>query len=102
MAEKKNPFRDVQLVYHRSKALTKVVVIAAIVLSMAALITLRWAQNDIENQTADMRTEAAQLEAENAELEEKISALGSIQSVLEIAMEKLGLVDPDTVIIQPE
>ena len=102
MAEKKNPFRNVQVVYHRSKPLTKVVVIAAIVLSIAALVTLRWTQNEIAAETQDLRQEAAGLEQENADLQEKIDGLGSVQSVMDIAQEELGLVDPDTIIIQPE
>ena len=101
MEKIKNPFRNVQVVYHRSKPLTKVVVIAAIALSIAALITLRWAQLDIQAQTQDMRQEAAQLEQENAQLEDKINDLGSVQSVMDIAQEELGLVNPDTVIIVP-
>ena len=44
---------------------------------------------------------AAALEQENADLQEDIEALGSAQSVQEIAKESLGLVDPDTVIIKP-
>ena len=102
MAEKKNPLGEIQVVYRRSKPLTKVVVIAAIVLSMAALIALRWTQNDILAQIQAMREEAAQLEQENAELREDIDELGSVQSVEEIAQEELGLVNPDTVIVDPE
>jgi len=102
VAEKKKPFSDVQVVYRRSKPLTKVVVIAAIVLSIAALVTLRWTQNDILSEIEDMHQQIAQLEQENAALEEKLDNLGSVQGVMDVAREELGLVDPDTVIIQPE
>ncbi|MBQ9149141.1 MAG: septum formation initiator family protein [Oscillospiraceae bacterium] len=91
----------IKLVYRRSSNLTKVVVTAAIVLSMAALITLRLSINDIRNQTAALESQASQLAQENDELQEDIAALGSIQSVEEIAREELGLVDPDTVLISP-
>lgn len=96
-----NPLDSVKVVYRRSNPLTKVVVTAAIVLSMAALIAMGWTQHQIEEETRDMRAKAAQLEAENARLEEKIDSLGSVQSVMEIAQEELGLVNPDTVVIQP-
>ena len=102
MVQFKNPFQNIKVVYRRSKPLTKVVVIAAIVLSMAALITLRWTLNDIQQQTQDMRAEAARLEQENAELEDKIDQLGSVQSAMDIAQEELGLVDPDTVVIETD
>lgn len=102
MVQFKNPFQNIKVVYRRSKPLTKVVVIAAIVLSMAALITLRWTLNDIQQQTQDMKAEAARLEQENAELEDKIDQLGSVQSAMDIAQEELGLVDPDTVVIETD
>ena len=102
MANIKNPFAGIRVVYRRSNPLTKVVVCAAIVLSMAALIALGWTQSGLQQELRDMRAEAARLEAENAELEEKIDGLGSVQSVMEIAEEELGLVAPDTVMIQPE
>ena len=41
------------------------------------------------------------LEQENKDLETKISILGSVQSVEQIAQEELGLVSPDTIIINP-
>ena len=102
MVQFKNPFQNVKIVFRRSRPLTKVVVIAAILLSMAALIALRWTLNDIQAETQDMRSEAARLEQENAELEEKIGELGSVQSMMDIAEEELGLVDPDTVVIETD
>jgi cell division protein FtsB len=49
-----------------------------------------------------MMGEAARLEQENAQLEQKIEILGSIQSAEQIAQEELGLVSPDTVLIETE
>ena len=102
MKKFKNPLANIQVIYRRSNPLTKVVVITTIVLCVAALVTLRWTQNDILAQIEDMRQEAAQLEQENAELEEKVDNIGSVQGVLDVAQEELGLVDPSSVIIQPE
>ena len=89
-----------QFLIRRSSPVTKIVATAAIVLSIMALVALRWAQIDIETQTRQMRAEAAQLEAENEQLQGKIDRLGSVGSVQEIAQEELGMVDPDTVIIE--
>lgn len=104
MAEFKNPFRNVKIEYRRSSPLTKVVVIAAILLSMAALITLGWTRSQILAEIEDMRTEAAQLESENEDLQEKIDDLesDSVQGILDIAEDELDLVNPDTVIIDLE
>ena len=102
MTKRKNPFNRVRLVYRRSKPLTKLVVAVAIVLSMAALITLRLAQDRIEAQTNDMLAEAARLEQENQELQDKIDTMDTVEGVVDIAQEELGLVEPDTIIIKPE
>ena len=53
-------------------------------------------------QIADLKEEASGLEYTNEELERKTEELGSVQSIQDIAEEELGLVDPDTVIFQPE
>ena len=89
----------VKVVVRRSPPLLKIVLILLIVFSMAALIALGWVRGSIQAQTGDLRDEAAALEQENSDLNEKIGDLGSVQSVKDIAEEELGLVDPNTVII---
>ena len=96
------PFRDIKVEYARSHPLTKVVVIALILVCTAALITLSWSGNQLRREIAELRTEAAQLEAENAELKEKIDKLGSVEGVEIIAEEELDMVDPDTIVIDPQ
>lgn len=102
MAKIPNPFSRMQIEFRRSRPLTKIVVCGAIVLSMAALITLRLAQDHILAQTDDMRSKAAYLEHENAKLDDRIENMDSVQGVEQIAKEELGLVHPDTVIVDPE
>lgn len=102
MENRGNLFSHIRLVYQRSRTLTKVVVLVALVLSMAALVTLAVARQDAEDQAAKLREQVLQLEQKNAQLEQYIDDLGSVQSVERIAAEELGLVDPDTVIIQPQ
>ena len=101
MAEFKIPFRDIKVEYTRSHPLTKVVVIALILVCTLALITLMWSGSQLRGEIADMRDEAAQLEAENAELEEKIDDLDSVEGVENIAEDELDMVDPDTIVINP-
>ena len=97
----RNPFSRIRLVYRRSSTLLKCVVLATIVLSMAALLALRGAILESRQQQEDLRQQAAILEEENRELEDRIDGLGSVQSVEQIAQDELGLVDPDTVILNP-
>ena len=101
MAAKFNIGRKIQIIFRPSTTLLKVVVIVLIVFSTAALIALSWVRQSIQVQTEDLRQEAMALEQENKDLEKKIDGLGSVQSIEEIAQEELGLVKPDTVIIQP-
>ena len=102
MAGIRDYVRRIQVEFRPSRPLTKIVVIVAIVLSMAALITLRLAQDRIEAQTNDMLAEAARLEQENQELQDKIDTMDTVEGVVDIAQEELGLVEPDTIIIKPE
>ena len=93
--------KRVRLIYRRSSTLTKAALMAAIVLSTAALLTLHLSIRAAQAQTESNRQQAAQLEQENDRLEENIDNLGSADSIDQIAGDELGLVDKDTVIIVP-
>ena len=101
MAKFNLPFRDIKVEYARSHPLTKVVVIALTLVCMAALITLAWRGNQLRREIVELRQEAEILAAENAELKEKLDDLGSLAGVENIAQEELDMVDPDTIIIDP-
>lgn len=94
--------RRIRLVYRRSSTLTKAVVLSAVVLSMAALIAVKLSSDAAQDRIQDLKDQAAQLEQENQKIEENIDGLGSADSVEQIAKDELGLVDPDTVVIEPE
>jgi hypothetical protein len=71
-------------------------------LSIAALLTLRIATDNTRNHTEQLRPEAVSAEQEQRRLEEYLSQRGTVQEILRIAQERLGLAEPDSVIIQPE
>ncbi len=98
MAENKR----IQFLLRRSSPIIKIAASCAIVLAIVALVALGVVRSSIQAETDAMRAEAARLEQENNRLEEKIDALGSVQSVQEIAEEELDLVDPDTVIFETD
>ena len=102
MAQMKNPLSSVKLVYRRSRTLTKIVVLAAVVLSIAALMTLGSAIAAHRETAEAYRGQAMELEQENRRLEQYIEELGTIQGIIRIAQEKLGLIEPDSIVIQPE
>jgi len=94
--------KRIRLVYRRSTPLMKTAVVSAIVLSVAALLVLQLTITATENRTKELAEQAARLEQENQDLNEKIDALGSADSVEQIAKDELGLSDPEDVIIEPE
>jgi len=102
MAENQNPPIRKKIVVRPAPPLLKIAVCLLIVFSMAALLALRWVHNGIREETQNLTDEAATVQAENQELNEKIGTLGSVQSVKDIAQEELGLVDPDTVVIEAQ
>lgn len=89
-----------QLRYRRTPTLNKVVLAAAIVLSSVTLISLRLGHWEAEAQLAELQQRAAVLEQQNEELRQDIDALGTTDSIREIAREELGLVAPDTIIFE--
>ena len=91
-----------QLVRIRSRKLTVIVLVVAIVLSMGALTVLHLSRKQLQNRTDELREQAAHLELENAALQEDIDQVGSIQSIVEIAEKELDLVQPDAVFYQAE
>ena len=101
MARKKKIFKNVRLVYRSSPLLVKCVVLAAIVLSTAALIVLRGEIQETRNEQKALQLQAIQLEQENRALTEQIAELGTMESIKRIASLKLGLVDPDSQFFYP-
>ena len=102
MADLEKFFSKFRLVRKRSRKLTVIMLVVAILLSMGALTALHLSMRSLRNRTENLRDQAAHLEGENAQLQEDIDQVGSIQSIVEIAEKELGLVQPDAVFYQPE
>ena len=102
MAKINEKLKLIKLRLRPSPRSTKIMLIVAILFAMIALIALRMAITDLNNREEDLRQKAAALEQDNKDLQENIGILGSVQSIIQIARDELGLVDPDTVILGPE
>jgi len=102
MAEKNTPQKTVKVEVRPASNMLKIILILLILFSIVALIALRWVHTGILSQIDELKDEASGLEYANEVLEQKTEDLGSVQSIQDIAKEELGLVDPDTVIIDPE
>lgn len=91
-----------QLVKLRSRKITIVMLIVAIVLTTGALTALHLFKAQLQRRTDALQEEAARLEMENAALQEDIDQVGSIQSIVEIAEKELDLVQPDAIFYQAQ
>ena len=92
----------IRLVYQPSSPLLKCMVVATVVLATVALLALRGSILETQHATDAQRTEAAAYESENQQLKEDMGLQNTVAGILKIAKEKLGLVDPDSVIFEPE
>lgn len=95
-------YSRVRFVYKRSSTLTKVLVLSAVVLSTVTLLGLRSLTLKEKAQNADILSQVAGQKQENAKLEQNIDSLGTLDGVIQIAKDELGLEDPDTIILEPE
>ena len=102
MAKRKNPLKNAKIVVRQSPASLKIILIVLILFGMVTLAALRWVHTGILEETENLRQEASGLEYANSQLEQKTNELGSVKSLEDIAREELGLVDPNTVIIDPQ
>ena len=96
------PPKNVKVEVRPASNILKIVLILLILFSIVALVALRWVHTGILDQIGELKDEASGLEYANEVLDQKTEELGSVQSIQDIAKEELGLVDPDTVIIDPE
>ena len=94
-------FQRIRLVYRRSSLLLKVLVLVTILASAAALLALRWTLQGYQQQSQVLYSQAVSLQQENAELTEYIAELGTEDSIRRIAMEELGLMDPNGQFFNP-
>ena len=101
MVQIKNPFQGIKVDYTRSHPATKLVLIALILVCMAALITLRLTSVQLRREIQELRTEAAELEAQITDLNEKLEQMDSVEGVENIAEDELGLVAPNTIVMDP-
>ena len=87
--------KKIRIIFRRGSLGLKIAVLALITLSLASLVLI-WAHK----QQAKADYERLR-EHENSRLKEAIDELGTVQGIFQIAREELGLVDPNTVIIEP-
>lgn len=91
-----------KLVLRKTSPVTKAAIVSAAILSLVAVVALYGTIDQLQNQYDDLRNEAMALESGNTVLQDRIDDLGSMESVIRIAMEELGLTFPDSMIFAPK
>ena len=102
MASIRRLLASVRLVYKKTPTLTRIVVSVAVVLSMVALLVLHGAIDERKAKIEALRQQAIALEQEKELLDQYEQEKGTIREVIRIAREWLGLIEPDSIVIQPE
>ena len=93
--------KKIKLIFRRGSLSLKIAVLAMVVLSAAALLTI-WIQKEQAKKDRDeLRAQAIAEEQKKNRLEDAVSKVGTLQGIFQVAREELGLVDPNTVIIEP-
>ena len=98
----KNLRKRIRFVQKPGSRMLIIVLCVAVALSMATVLVFRSLTARAEAEQEALRDQASQLEGENSELQTNIGKLGTLESVIQIARDLLGLVFPDTVFIEPE
>ena len=98
MESSRSPVGGLKVKFRRGSTLLKLAVLAVIVLSTVAMLSIHSAKNSADSQKEQLRLQAQQLEQDNSRLERYIQQLGTVQGIIRIAQEELGLVKPDAVI----
>lgn len=94
--------RPVKVVFRRSPIAARVTILLALVICTALLVTMAFMTADAKSKAQALKQQAAELEQQNAALEQHINDLNTLEGIENIAKEELGLVDPDTIIFEPE
>ena len=102
MANWLSTLRRVRLVYRPSSKITKAVVSACAVLCLLALLMMQVLLSGTQQKRDTLRAHAAELERINAQLTVYIKDYGSIENVIRIAESQLGLMNPNSIIFQPQ
>lgn len=93
--------QNVKIRFRRPGKLVTAVVCGGLVFCLLVLMAVNIGLSREQKRLQELLDQAQGLEQENSQLEDKIDSVGSVDSMEQIAKDELGLVDPDSVIVQP-
>lgn len=92
----------IRMVYKRSSRLTKIVVCATIVVSVATLLVIRSETLAAQQRERELLEQAQKLEQENDQLKDKIENLGTQAGLVQYAKDVLGWLENGDIVIEKE
>ena len=102
MAKQFNTPGQAKVVFRKSGSVLKIVAAVTMVACLVTALTLGIAIFTVQQRIDSLRQRAAELQADNALLQQYIDELDSVQGIERIAFDILGLINPDTIIIDPQ
>lgn len=102
MAEPAKKRRKIRVVFRHSSVQLKILVLCCILAALIALLVLRGAILRTREEKETARIQAAQVEQENERLNEGIALKGTIEGIMRVAREKLGLLPPGSEIYETQ
>lgn len=102
MTERKLQIGKLQVICFKSSRRVWIPLTAVLLFTATALGTLRLVEHQMTRQTEALRTQAAQVEYENEQLKQYTQELDTIKGIERIAREELGMVSPNTVLIEAQ
>ena len=102
MAKQYNTPGQAKVVFRKSGSALKIIAAIALVACLVTAMPLGIAIFTVQQRIEGLRQRAAELQADNALLQQYIDDLDSVQGIERIAFEILGLINPDTIIIDPQ
>lgn len=82
----------------KSSRITKLILLAVVIYAIVTLVALQPEIDALRDESAKLAEEVSALEQSNLELKDDIAALGTDASVLEIAKERLNLVEDGEIV----
>ena len=102
MTERSVKIGKLQVILFSSSKRVKTALLVVLLLTAAALGTLSMVEHRMVRQTEALLDQAALIQYENELLQQYTDELGSDKSVERIAREELGMVSPNTVLIEAQ
>ncbi len=82
----------------KSSLITKFIILAVMIYAIVTIVSLQPKIDKLDEQKTELQVQIAQMQQENLELQENIDALGTDEATIDLAKERLNMVDADEII----